>query len=254
MSRNLFVRESSGLSKEVGILDSIMLNLGNMSAGVALFNSISPYISQGGIVWLAAILGLVFTLPQAYIYMYLTGRIHRTGGDYVWISRLLNGPLGIVMAFALMIESTAVVALTACFFSSAVSEVLTTIGTMNGISSLVSLSNTISSSIYSYLLGGLLFAFIIAFNIFKAKWGYMLVTIGTIVSLITTFVAMIVIGINIPHFSTSISPFLHYMKIAPPPGFASRITPFSFISTLLILPLLAIFTYPWMQATPAVAS
>jgi hypothetical protein len=101
MSKTLFVRESSGLKKEVSALDAIMLNLGNMSAGVALFTGISPYIPQGGIIWIAAIIGLLLTIPQAIMYTLLSYRIPRTGGDYVWISRILNGPLGVVMAFAL---------------------------------------------------------------------------------------------------------------------------------------------------------
>lgn len=47
--KTLFVRESSGLRKEVSAIDAIMLNLGNLSAGVTLFTGISPYISQGGV-------------------------------------------------------------------------------------------------------------------------------------------------------------------------------------------------------------
>lgn len=79
MSKSLFVRESSGLVKNVSALDSIMLNLGNMSAGVALFNSISPYIPPGGVIWIASLIGLILTLPQAYIYMVLAGKIPKTG-------------------------------------------------------------------------------------------------------------------------------------------------------------------------------
>ena len=89
---------------------------------------------------------------QAIMYTLLSYRIPRTGGDYVWISRILNGPLGVVMAFALMLESTAFFALVAFFFSCAVGTLLSTIGTMNGISSLVSLSTTLKLPVYSYLL------------------------------------------------------------------------------------------------------
>ena len=190
MGKTLFVRESSGLKKEVSALDVIMLNLGNMSAGVALFTGISPYIPQGGIIWIAALIGLLLTIPQAIMYTLLSYRIPRTGGDYVWISRILNGPLGVVMAFALMLESTAFFALVAFFFSCAVGTVLSTIGTMDGISSLVSLSTTLKLPVYSYLLGAVLFGVIIALNIFKVKWGYTLVTISGIIALLSTIIAM----------------------------------------------------------------
>ena len=254
MNRKLFVRESSGLIKEVNALDAIMLNLGNMSAGVALFDSISPYITGGTVLWIAGLIGMLLSLPQAYIYIRLTKNMARTGGDYVWISRIINGPLGISMAIALMLESTAFFALVAFFFSGAIGSVLSTIGTMDGISSLVSISNTISTPVWSYAIGAILFAFIIGFNIFKAKWGYKLVTVSTLFALITTFIAIGVIAVNIPDFSTAITPFLQKMNITPPPSYTSSIPPFSWAATFLALPLFAIFTYPWMQATPAVAA
>jgi len=233
--RSLFVRESSGLRKEVSSLDVIMLNLGNMSAGVALFTGISPYISQGGVIWIASIIGLLLTLPQAYMYTALASKIPRTGGDYIWISRILNGPLGVVMAFALMLESTAFFALVAYFFSSAVGTVISTIGSLDGISSLVSLSSTLSAPIYSYLLGAVLFGVIIAFNIFKAKWGYALVSISGIIALLTTLIAMSVIALNLGDFSTAIKPFLTSQGITPPPHYS--IAPFNLGATFAILPL-----------------
>lgn len=57
--RNVFIRESSGLLKQVNLMDAVMLNIGNMSAGVTLFESISPYINNypGGVLWLASIIG-----------------------------------------------------------------------------------------------------------------------------------------------------------------------------------------------------
>jgi len=252
MSKTVFVRESSGLRKEVSALDAIMLNLGNMSAGVALYTGISPYITAGGVIWIAAIIGLLLTLPQATMYTLLSYKIPRTGGDYVWISRLFNGPLGFIAAFALMIESTAFFALVAYFFASAVGTVLSTIGTMDGISSLVKLSNTLSQPLYSYLLGALLFGVVIVLNIFKARWGYTMVTVSGIVAFITTIITMVVIASNLSDFTKAIMPFLNAEGIVPPSHYS--VAPFSWAATLSILPILAIFTYPWMQAVPAVAS
>ncbi|AWR98012.1 amino acid permease [Acidianus sulfidivorans JP7] len=252
MSSKIFVRESSGLKKEVSLLDAIMLNLANMPAGVALFNSISPYIYPGTLIWLAAIIGLILAVPQMLVYTYLGSKISRTGGDYVWISRILNGGLGSVMAFALMIESTAFFALTAFFFSSTVSTVFSTIGSLDGISSLVTFSNTLSSPIYSYALGAGLFTFIVLINILKSKWGFSLVSISGIIALISTAIAMILIGINLHDFHSAISHFLTVENIAPPTHYSTA--SFSIYATLGSLPLLAIFTYPWIQAVPAVGS
>lgn len=186
------------------------------------------------------------------MYTMLSYRIPRTGGDYIWISRILSGPLGFVMAFALMIESTAYFALTAFFFSSAIGTVLYTIGELDGLSGLVSLSSTLQLPIYSYLLGAALFGTIIALNVFKPKWGYKLVTVSGIIALLTTLIAMGVIAANLSDFREAITPFLTAMNITPPSNYS--VAPFSWPATLSILPLLAIYTYPWIQAVPAVAS
>lgn len=158
------------------------------------------------------------------------------------------------MAFALMIESTAYFALIAFFFSQAIGSVLSTIGMMDGITSLVSISNTLSAPVYSYLLGAMIFGIAIGFNILKAKWGYALVTVSGLIAMAATIVAMVVLAMNLGDFHTAISKFISVEGITPPSNYASSVAPFSLVATIGILPIIAIFTYPWMQATPAVAA
>ncbi|MEM4077170.1 MAG: amino acid permease, partial [Metallosphaera sp.] len=143
--RNVFVRESSGLLKQVNLLDAVMLNIGNMSAGVTLFESISPYVGNypGGVLWIASLIGLLFAFPQLYLYTYMTRRMGRTGGDYVWISRNLNGGIGSTMAIAIMLESVAYFALIAFFSASSINAVLYTIGSVDDSQTLNSLANNV---------------------------------------------------------------------------------------------------------------
>jgi len=153
--RNIFIRESSGLLKQVNLLDAVMLNIGNMSVGVTLFESISPYINNypGGVLWIASLIGLAFAFPQLFVYTFMTRKISRTGGgDYVWISRSLNGGIGSTMAIALMLESVAYFALIAFFSASSINAVLYTIGTVDNSPSLVELSNNLFVNPYA---GGL---------------------------------------------------------------------------------------------------
>ncbi|BBD72399.1 amino acid permease [Sulfodiicoccus acidiphilus] len=261
----LFVRESSGLVKDVSMVDAVMLNVGNMSAGLALFTSISPYIQQGSVLWLASLIGFVLALPQAFIYTVLSKRIPRTGGDYVWISRTLGGGIGTVMALAVMIESLAYFAITAYFASSALNTVFWTIGTLDKSTSLLYLANnvivnpfavtpTLGQSMIIYGVSAAIFGVIIGLNIVKAKWGYSIVTALGTFSIASTIGAIIVIAASAGHFSSSILPLVNAIKatgvtVQPYTG-----PSFSFVATLLMLPFFALFTYPWMQAGPAVAS
>ena len=248
---HLFVRESSGLIKQVSFLDVVMLNVGNMSAGLALYNTITPYVQPGSNLVIATLIAFLFALPQAYIYTFFIRKIPRTGGDYVWISRVLNGGLGVVMALSLMIESVAYFALTAFFASSAIQQVFSEIGNLNSISYLSSIGNALTSPIPSFVLAFSVMAVIVAINIFKAKWGYSLISVLGLFSLFTTILAMAVLLINAPSFSTKIPVVLNALG-------ASNATysgpSFSWTATLFMLPFLALYTFPWMQAGPAIAA
>ncbi|WP_338599242.1 APC family permease [Sulfolobus tengchongensis] len=264
----IFVRETSGLIKNVSMLDAVALNIGNMSAGVALFESISPYIQPGGVLWLASIIGFVFAIPQLLIYVFLSMKIPRTGGDYVWISRSLNGGLGSTMAMALMIESTAYFALVAFFTSSAINTVLTVIGEYQHSNALLNIANniivdpytvtpTFEQSLIIYGISALIFVIIILLNIFRAKWGYRLVSILGIFSMLTLVLAMIVLAINSGDFYSKISTLINANNLnvtIPSIRGPALPTSVSLTATLFLLPFFALYTYPWMQAGPAVAA
>ncbi|BFH72903.1 APC family permease [Sulfurisphaera javensis] len=248
---HLFIRESSGLIKQVNFLDVIMLNIGNMSAGLALYTSITPYVQPGSNLLIATLIGFLFALPQAYIYTYFVTKIPRTGGDYVWISRTLNGAIGTVMALSLMIESLAYFALTAFFASSAIQTVFSEIGSLNSNQALINLGNVLTQPIYSFILGFVIFAIIIGINIVKAKWGYSLISVLGVISLATTIIAMGVILANVNNFVTKASNIITLMG----GNVTSYSGPtFSLSATLFMLPFLALYTFPWMQAGPAVAA
>ncbi|AWR97437.1 amino acid permease [Acidianus sulfidivorans JP7] len=272
-NKSIFVRESSGLLKQVTLLDAIMLNLGNMSAGIALFESISPYVNSsnnpsiggpGGVLWLASILGFIFAIPQLILYTIMTRRISRTGGDYVWISRSLNGPLGVVMAISLLIESVAYFALVAFFSGSSINAVLCTIGNLDHSSSLINLAQNIfvnpygtldlTQKIIFYGISAAFFIIVILINIFRARWGYSIVTALGFFSFFTLILAMILIAANIHNFSSAISPFISDFNISVPPVKYTVIPSINWSYTLFLLPLFALYTYPWMQAGPAVSA
>nr|MCL7344843.1 APC family permease [Candidatus Aramenus sulfurataquae] len=270
--RTIFVRESSGLIKQVNLLDAVMLNIGNMSAGVALFESISPYINSqnnptiggpGGVLWIASLIGLALAIPQLILYTTLNRRIARTGGDYVWISRSLSGGIGATMALALMVESLAYFALVAFFSVSSVNAVLCTIGGVDHSSTLLSLASNVFVNPYGnptlfqkaifYLIGAVFFGLIIALNVFRAKWGYNVVTALGIFSFATLAIAMVVIAASSP-FQQRIEPFLSAEGISVPQVPYAIVPKVNWAYTLLLLPIFALYTYPWMQAGPAVSA
>ncbi|MEM4042633.1 MAG: amino acid permease [Saccharolobus sp.] len=250
----LFVRESSGLVKSVSLIDAVMLNVANMGAGLAIFIGISPYIVPGAVLWLSSFLTFLFTLPLVILYTYLIQRIPRTGGDYIWLSRRLNGPLGAIMGIAIAFNMPPYFALSAFFSVSAISTVLLTIGTLHSQPYLVSLANDVftTSNVYlAYGLAAVAFGIVILINILKPKWGYTLNSALGILSLLGTLVAILVLAINIPDFHSKIYPFIKSFNLTVEPYTGPT---FSLSSTLYMIPYFASFAYIWLYAGPAVAA
>ena len=119
----VFVRDATGLVKNVSFFDSIALNLSNMSIGALLgligLSGLLPMLFVGqdlagvNLVYLSVI-GFLVAVPQIVIYTVLTRRYPRAGGDYVFVSRNLGGFVGSVASFVgYTTETTAYLALIA---------------------------------------------------------------------------------------------------------------------------------------------
>ncbi len=256
-----FVRNSSGLIKNASLADAMMLNIANMGAGLAIFTGISPYIVKGAVLWLASVITFLITLPLVFLYTFFIIEIHRTGGDYVWLSRKLSGKLGSIMGIALAFNMPPYFALSAFFSVAAINTVLEVIGTLNHEAGLLSLANTVfvnpycpisfSQEILIYIIAAVAFAIVIGINIVRPKWGFTLVTALGTLAILGTIVAMIVVGLNIPDFHTRIATFLHDFNLTPSTYTGPT---FSLPATFYMIPYFASFAYIWLYAGPAVSA
>ena len=118
--QQVFVRESTGLVKNVSFLDSLSLNISNMSIGgllgglgINLITSTAIFPSLAGVnLVVASLFGFLLSVPQIVLYTMMTRRFPRTGGDYVWVSRNLGGFFGSTISFmGYTMETTAYMAL-----------------------------------------------------------------------------------------------------------------------------------------------
>jgi basic amino acid/polyamine antiporter, APA family len=96
---DLFQRKATGLLKGWSVLDgfiyaSFAINL--VTLGLWIFSS-APFIPDGSLV-LAIVLAGLYLVFQAITYASLIAVMPRAGGDYVWMSRVLGGGIGFVLA------------------------------------------------------------------------------------------------------------------------------------------------------------
>jgi amino acid transporter len=262
----VFVRESTGLVKNVSFLDSISINLSNMSIGgllgglgINLFAATFVYANLAGVNLIAAsILGFLLSVPQIVLYTMMTRRYPRTGGDYVWVSRNLGGFFGSSISFmGYTMETTAYMALVTILAVFAIGGVGLAMGHLEYLG-LALPTNIGGNPNQQFAVGAVLFAILVAINIFKPKFGYKLVSYLTIVGIV---VLMITIGTLLSAGHQGVVNFVNGLTDAAgkPISFnavASSYTGSSFDlkATLFIMPVMFAFVYPWLNAAPAVAS
>jgi basic amino acid/polyamine antiporter, APA family len=97
--RSLFARKATGLVRGWSVWDGFVyaaFSINLITLGLYAF-SFAPFIPEQGLLW-AVILSGAYLVFQAIVYSSLIAAMPRAGGDYVWISRVLGGGIGFVLA------------------------------------------------------------------------------------------------------------------------------------------------------------
>lgn len=105
--QKIFVRRSSGLVREISGRDSVIFNI--LSAGLlyGFLNIVWAYVLfPGANLTYSFILGTLFNLPIALVYYMFSVAMPRSGGDYIFVSRIIHPAVGFIfnlgMTFALI--------------------------------------------------------------------------------------------------------------------------------------------------------
>ncbi len=256
----VFVRESTGLVKNVSFLDTIGLNISNMSIGGALgliaFIFVALPTSMNGVnLVYGSLIAFALSIPQIIVYTKMTRALPRTGGDYVWVSRTFGGLFGSAISFmGYTMETLAYLALISLAAISAIGAVAVAEG-HNSFLSLALPPNDGGNPGYQFAIAAAIFVALIAVNIVKPKTGYRLVTIFSFFGVLCILLAIGTLlsagRSGVENYMSSLgNANLTYSAVA-----SSYSGPtFNLGSTIFLLPFFAIFVYPWLNAAPAVAS
>jgi amino acid transporter len=138
-----FIREATGLTREISGKTALVGNLLSMGvAGSFFYAFFSSLLFPGTNLPMGVLFAIVPSIVVAYVYYVLAVAMPRTGGDYVWISRIINPTtgfttnfmitLGIMQAFATAIGLSVV--------TYGISPMLAGLGILYGSSDLVNLA------------------------------------------------------------------------------------------------------------------
>jgi amino acid transporter len=256
----VFVREATGLVKQVSLLDAISINISDMSAGAALavvgFTTILLPSMSGVNIVIASLLAFTILIPQFIVYTMMTQRMPRTGGDYVWVSRSLGGFAGNVSAlcgytvgnlpYASLIAMSSVFAIGAS-------------GVALGYSNLLGLALpgniTGADTTSQFIVATLIVLVLVVINIIKPKAAYKMISAFTILGIITLVIAN---GVLLAGGRAGVASYISSLGIQNT-TYDTIANSYSgpwvdWGATLGFVPYFALFTYPWVNAAPALGS
>lgn len=258
-----FVRKASGLRRDVSLLDVVSLNLSNMSGGAALgtigYTMVLLASTSGVNLVYGSIIAWVLSIPQIIVYTMMTTRISRTGGDYVWVSRVYGGWFGGPLSFmGYTLETMAYLALISLAAVTAIGSVGLSLNYSNMLPLALPGNIPGANVAAQFAIAAVIFAFLIAVNILKPKIGYKIVAGAVIIAVAATFVAIFTLLANgtsgVQGYMSFLNSTLGAKETYTSVANSYSGPTFDFGATIFMLPFFSIFVYPWLNAGPAVAS
>jgi amino acid transporter len=153
-SKPVFVRDATGLVRELGFFDQFVLSQAIIVIlnGFVLTALFAPYFFPGAHLGLVFLLGSIPAFAMAAVYSKLSAAIPRSGGDYVWSSRIL-GPLFGSVQFVFLFITTVIIGVglsTYSIVTIALSQWAFTLGVTTNNPGLISLASTMSTPAVGY--------------------------------------------------------------------------------------------------------
>jgi amino acid transporter len=150
-----YVRQATGLVREVGLGSNVAATLAFMSIPYGLFLATqAPFAFPGSNIVLIIVITAVLCLFPVLLYGLLGQAMPRSGGDYVFVSRILSPMVGFASSFNLSMWFLLVgAALAATIAPFSVAPALATIGVTTNNQSLLNAAADVSSKGWSFTIG-----------------------------------------------------------------------------------------------------
>jgi len=256
----VFVREATGLVKNVSLLDAISMNAAWMGLGATiallpLYTVFFPTMSGVNLVY-GSIIGFLFVLPQMYIYTIIQRRVARTGGDYVWMSRQLGGlwgsALGLTGACLNFIAFVAILILSAVF---SIGSVGVALGNQSFLG--LALPGNVSGAdpTSQFILGSIIFTVLVVINIVSPKYAIRTLTVLVVIGVAGIILA---VGVLLSAGRGGVVNYVNSLGITNVTydSLASSYTgpTFDFGNTLILMPFFFLFLFPWFNMSTIAGS
>ena len=195
----VFVRNATGLRKEAGAFDVFVYNTNNQNIGLGVaFLGLAIGSYAGGLLPLSAVLAAILVIPLYMVYGQLSADMPRSGGDYVWTSRIfgtrLGPPIGFILAWTWIVLAFTAIGAPAAFFSQlGVSGWMRAMGAATGSQTFSAIGDWVSSQTGTIVVGMVLLLLFTVIMIRGVRtymkvqnWAFFLALLGIVLQIVAS--------------------------------------------------------------------
>src|SRR3989440_2902107 len=222
-SSSLYVRQSSGLVREASVLDAIIFNAvfsAPVGATLAFGILYALGLFPGADIVLALVIAFVVNIPVCIMMSMMASAMPRTGGDYVWISRILHPAVAVFSNFSAAVSALIGAAFWARSFAVlTLGPALAVLGAVTQNNGLIDAGNAVSGTDatrhwWTFGLGLLLIIILAVAMSMGTKPAFRVQNVCWIIASLGTFLAFIALLISsnagfIANFNAFAQPFTH---------------------------------------------
>ena len=154
-SEGFYTRKATGLVRRIGVGNALVMNLAfvNIALGALTF-TVAPFAFPGASLFWVVILTMAFSVAPALMYAVLSGSMPRSGGDYVFVSRILHPLVGFAANFNTTVWTTFFTGILCSWVAGfASSSALLTIGTVLDSQSMIDWSARVATKGWQFGVG-----------------------------------------------------------------------------------------------------
>jgi basic amino acid/polyamine antiporter, APA family len=211
-SGGLFIRQTSGLVRELGIPAAVGISLAsvavvntfiNFNAGLTAFPKADMYLPliAGAVIWLVAM----------FAYRFLLRAVPRAGGEYVYLSRIVSPVVGSIAGLGIAVVFTYILSTNAHFAAQFTPFMLSGLGAVFHSTAIANAANSVTSDAWIFGLSLIVMVIVAALSLSSVKLVARIIFGLILLQLIAFVVLMIVLAANSPSdFQSALATYSHH--------------------------------------------
>jgi basic amino acid/polyamine antiporter, APA family len=195
----VFARNSTGLVRELSPWRAFILTFGwvNLGSGAATFLAFALFMYPGTIPWIPLTLGMVLGLIYGWVYVLMGHAMPRTGGDYVWTSRIVHPALGFGVSLLWIFLSIFLLAYQMSITTTV--GISTSFGILGAIlrnDGLTQIGASINTPAWTFIIGTGLLVLFAALNLYSIRWTFRVLTAILILGIVSFGIIVVLLAVT----------------------------------------------------------